>query len=210
MWVLGKWALYLHERVLCLRKWDLNMQCSTLYFFSSQICFNFCPPLFPPVLMSFENSLDVHLCGCCVCDTCECVMSLYKRHCTHTSWGKKGTYWKVKRETEKDAHVGNLETISQAWCSWQVWMSHVTHANESCHVWMSHKTSLDCLTKVVFVTSINESWHTCEWVMSHMRMSHFTYANDSCHTCEWVASQMKESWSPVRFFDHGGVRDKYD
>jgi len=48
------------------------------------------------------------------------------------------------------------------------------------------------------VTFVNESRHVCEWVMSHMWMSHVThmtescrtYANESCHTCEWVMSNM--------------------
>ena len=59
-----------------------------------------------------------------------------------------------------------------------IWMSHVTHMNESCHtyewvmshIWMSH------------VTHMNESRHTYEWVMSHIWMSHVTYMNESCHT----------------------------
>jgi len=31
-----------------------------------------------------------------------------------------------------------------------------------------------------------ESWHTCEWVMAHMWMSHGTHVNESWHTYEWV------------------------
>jgi len=30
------------------------------------------------------------------------------------------------------------------------------------------------------VTHMKESWHTCEWVMSHIWMSHVTPMNDSC------------------------------
>jgi len=54
---------------------------------------------------------------------------------------------------------------------------------------------------------MNESWHTYEWVTSHIRMSHDTHMNESCHTyhveCyEWVMSHiwmsrgthMNESW----------------
>ena len=37
-----------------------------------------------------------------------------------------------------------------------MWMSHVTHMNESCHTWMSH------------VTHMNESCHTC-------RAAHLVY-----------------------------------
>jgi len=37
---------------------------------------------------------------------------------------------------------------------------------------------------------MNESCHTCEWVMSHVWMSHVTRVNESCHTCEWVMSHV--------------------
>ena len=36
------------------------------------------------------------------------------------------------------------------------------------------------------VTHMNESCHTCEWVMSHIWMSHVTHVNESCHACEWI------------------------
>ena len=45
-----------------------------------------------------------------------------------------------------------------------IWMSHVTHMNESCH---THEWVMS---------------HTYEWVMSHMWMSHVTHMNESCHT----------------------------
>ena len=38
--------------------------------------------------------------------------------------------------------------------------------------WMSHGTH------------VNESWHTCEWIMAHMWMSHGTHVNESWHTHE--------------------------
>jgi len=37
-------------------------------------------------------------------------------------------------------------------------------------------------------TRVNKSCPICEWVMSHMWMSHVPYVNESCHTCEWVTS----------------------
>ena len=56
-----------------------------------------------------------------------------------------------------------------------VWMSHVSHMNESCltyewvmsHIWMSH------------VSHMNESCLTYWWVMSHMWMSHVSHRNES-------------------------------
>jgi len=60
------------------------------------------------------------------------------------------------------------------WVTSHIWMSHVTHVNESCHtyrvmshIWMSH------------VTHINQSRHTYEWVMSNMWMSHTSHMNES-------------------------------
>jgi len=51
------------------------------------------------------------------------------------------------------------------------------------HMWMSH------------VTHVNDSCHTCECVMSHMWMRHVTHVNESCHTCERVhhVTQINES-----------------
>jgi len=57
----------------------------------------------------------------------------------------------------------------------QVFATHVFGRLLVC--WMSHGTH------------INESCHTCECVMAHMRMSRGTYMNESWHTCEWVMAQ---------------------
>ena len=58
------------------------------------------------------------------------------------------------------------------------------------HMWMSH------------VTHVNESCHTCEWVMSHIWMSHVTRMNESCHTCEWVMSHMWMSYNTYTAAQH--------
>jgi len=63
-----------------------------------------------------------------------------------------------------------------------VWMSHVSHVNESClickwvmsNMWMSP------------VTYLIESCHIFNWVMSHMWMSDVSYVNESCLICAWV------------------------
>jgi len=76
-----------------------------------------------------------------------------------------------------------------------IWMSHVTHMDESCHthgwvmshIWMSH------------VTHTDESCHTHGWVMSHIWMSHVTHMDESCHTYGGVMSHI---WmSPVTHMD---------
>jgi len=60
------------------------------------------------------------------------------------------------------------------------WMSHVAHMNESCHTceWvMSH-------------TWMNESCHTHEWVMSHIWIRHATPMKGSCHAYRWFMSHI--------------------
>jgi len=75
-----------------------------------------------------------------------------------------------------------------------MWMSHVTHVNESCHscewfmsrMWRSH------------VTRLNDSCHTHNWVMSHMVLSHVKRVNESCVT--WV---MPNVWMSHAWHDFG-------
>jgi len=75
-----------------------------------------------------------------------------------------------------------------------LWMSHVTHINESClclsyewvmsHLWMSHFS----------VSHVNGSCHIYEWVisLSLIWMSHVTCTNESflCLSYEWVKSRV--------------------
>ena len=77
-----------------------------------------------------------------------------------------------------------------------VWISHVTHTNGSCHRCSS--------TRSCNIT--NESCHTYERVMSHIWIRHFTHmdepfhwcpspspcntTNESCQTYEWVMSRV--------------------
>ena len=49
-------------------------------------------------------------------------------------------------------------------------LTHDAHEWVTSHIWMSH------------VTHMNESWHTYEWVMSHIWMRHRTHMNESWHT----------------------------
>jgi len=68
--------------------------------------------------------------------------------------------------------------------------------NESCDTWKN------------YITHMNESYHTNEWIMSHIRTSHATHSrhglsfipcvwtshvthmNESCHTYEWIMSHI--------------------
>jgi len=82
-----------------------------------------------------------------------------------------------------------------------MWMSHVTHMNESCHtcervmshIWFSHGTRDPWHVMQFFfyntpVTS-HDIWH--EWVMSHVWMSHLTYTNQSRHTMPCAFSKTR-------------------
>jgi len=77
-------------------------------------------------------------------------------------------------------------------------MCHITYVNESCHTceWVISRVWMS------HVTHMKESWHTYEWVMSHKWMSHGTHMNESWHTYEWIMAhiwmshitRMNESW----------------
>ena len=53
------------------------------------------------------------------------------------------------------------------------------------HIWMSH------------VTHMNESCHICEWGISHIWMSHVTHLNEWCHTYESIMSHTLCTWIPT-------------
>jgi len=60
------------------------------------------------------------------------------------------------------------------WVMSHIWMSHVTHMNESCHEWIRHVG-----THLNICAVLSEL--KCEWVMSYIWMSHVTNMNESCH-----------------------------
>jgi len=83
--------------------------------------------------------------------------------------------------------IGNIYQIrSEKWVMWHIcnelFSQGVRTQRVLSHVWMSH------------VTHVDESCHTYEWVMSHMWMSHVTHVNESCHICEWVMSHVWMSY----------------
>jgi len=54
-----------------------------------------------------------------------------------------------------------------------IWMSHVTYMNESCHIWMSHVTHMSHIyarvhgcPALILCWHVNESCHIYEWVVS--------------------------------------------
>ena len=232
-----KLSLYLCGWVICPCRWALDTRSSTLFPpFHTIFLFYFSFLSFPPVSLSIENSLDMPLHGR-VCVThmnvsCHYLSVIVRIHLKL----KEAHIDQVKREGDKRTHGSGNDVTSVMFVTSN--MRHVTHVNESCLVWMSHENSLDCLIMVVFVTSMNESCHTCKRGMSHVRMSHVPYGRvvKSCwlfwswwcswqvwlshmshvqkiswyshHTCKYVMSRMSESWKPVGLFDHGEVCDK--
>jgi len=100
------------------------------------------------------------------------------------------------------------------WVMSQIWMSHVTYMNESCHpcfivriyrerdrLFLLHTpTDLWCTLREtpihINVTHMNASCHTCAWVISHIWMSNVTHMNASCHACTWHAYEclMSHLW----------------
>jgi len=86
----------------------------------------------------------------------------------------------MKLSAQVDTSLAQMRVLSH------MWMSRVTHMDESCHSYgyvMSHiSTSL--------VTHVNASCHTYEWVLSHTWMSHVTHMGPSCLTCGQIVSHM--------------------
>ena len=113
-------------------------------------------------------------------------------HSTNLTKGSQNTnflraLWKyIQHSAEHSNPCRLLCTYTYEWFMSHIWMSHVTHMNESCHtyewvmwhIWMSH------------VTHMNESCHTYKWVTSHIWMSYVTHMNESCHKYERVMSHM--------------------
>jgi len=95
----------------------------------------------------------------------------------------------------ESCHHGTVQAASH------VWMSHFTHVNQSLIrvTWLIH--SYVCVSDSFIhichcpssVTRMNESFHTCEWVISHM------WHDSLIHTCVWHDSfihtcQSKQRW----------------
>jgi len=83
-----------------------------------------------------------------------------------------------------------------------IWMSHVTHMNESCptyewvmrHIWMRHVPHMNELRPMSHiwmshVPHMNESCATYECVMSHIWMSYVRLLDESCQNC-WQGSRV--------------------
>jgi len=93
--------------------------------------------------------------------------------------------WQMNASRDTYTHMNTYELhtfICVVWLifssvTWRIHLSHIwtpmsyTHMSDK---WMRH------------VTLGNESYHTYEWVASHIWMGQTTHLNESCHTYEWV------------------------
>jgi len=70
--------------------------------------------------------------------------------------------------------------------------SHVWHDSFRCVTWLIQMCDMTHLYvwRDSSIAQVEVSSHTCEWVMSHIWMSHVTHMNESCHTSEWVMSHI--------------------
>ena len=72
-------------------------------------------------------------------------------------------------------------------------MGFVTYMNASWHTynWVAMRVWMSHVTQWMgHATHMNKSCHTYGWVMPHIWMSHATHMNESCHTYEWVMSHV--------------------
>ena len=103
---------------------------------------------------------------------------------------------------ERSKGVSRVTDILEQYVSRRVHVCEMTHSFAETRLICVWNDSLLCSVGVWDTTHMCESRHTCEWVMSHMWMSHVTHVNESCHTCEGVMShiwmshgaQMDGSW----------------
>ena len=106
----------------------------------------------------------------------------------------------LRVKTSKCKHISSSKFLRESchtyeWAMSQIWIRHVMYVefvmSQVIHTKTSnckHISSSKFLKNSCYVTNMNESCHTYEWVMSHIWMSHVTNMRESCHTYEWVMS----------------------
>jgi len=117
----------------------------------------------------FHMNAPCHL--CMSHGTYECAMSR-----TH---GPNITYVWVMSHIRESCHV-YMSHVTCVWATSHIWMSHVTHMNESCHTyeWVMSHTWMSHVTCVRATSQLKESCNawlplvSYEWVMSHMNVTH--------------------------------------
>ena len=137
---------------------------------------------------------DSHMCHSCKSDMNE-----------HSKWliyfsTRNDSYMSIRNDSYIPAlditHITHVRHITHEWhmCSTShMCMSNVTHVNASRHTCKSVISHGNGASHVAYMSHMNESCRTYEWVMLHIRMSHVshgTHINESCRTYEWVMSQI--------------------
>jgi len=79
-----------------------------------------------------------------------------------------GSVWKIKSKV-KYLGTNITKRVVRKWSVQGLWSFNVT---PFIHIWMSH------------VTHLNESCHTEEWVMSHIWMRNVTHMKEACRTSQ--------------------------
>ena len=116
----------------------------------------------------------------------------------------------VRDVTSSSVWFDSFVTFSSVWLDSfvltqlqkHIWMSHVTHTNESCHtyewvmshIWMSHVTHIDesyHAYKLYYIcTHIDESYRThirtCTHICTHIDESHRTHIHKYTHICTHI------------------------
>ena len=102
--------------------------------------------------------------------------------------------------------ANHMRSCEVPWLSYEIiWgartRTHVYRRSERAAVHDTFNDSLICVPRFMHThatphawmrrgTCVNESWHTCEWVMAHVWMSHGPRVNESWHRCEWVMAHV--------------------
>jgi len=124
-------------------------------------------------------------------------MSVSRHTCTQVmahTWMSHGTHMTESWHTHE-------------WVMAHTWMSHGTHMNESWHtheqvishtcvyslyLWNIFPISALIFTKICdisareYLRQLTCEGDACNWVMSHIRMSHVTHMHESCDTYTWT------------------------
>jgi len=132
------------------------------------------------------------------CHTYGLVMSLmWMSHVTHVKESCH-TYERSISISSCEKHICVIYTAPKCrrvpqsrtyeWDMPHVWMNHVTHVKESCHIYersISHSNVWDSHMCDVYYTEMSASV-----IVTNIWMSHVTHTNDSYHICEEVLSHM--------------------
>jgi len=92
----------------------------------------------------------------------------------------------------QEAAVRSVAPLLCEWVFAHIWVSPVTHTNDSSLTWRSHVTHTmhPCVTHEWVMS--RTKWLFVWWVIAHIWMSHGTHMIDSWHTSEWVRAHIYE------------------